>query len=215
MKRRAARAVGVAPAALRSGLGPDSSQTDSVKALRVKALTILSSAAKQNLIFYRRPTDVACEEARRGHYRARSARPTERRSHEAFPEAHRAAQPRGLQCRHAHLRLLWVEYGLNTAFVDAARALGGELARRGIGIVYGGGNVGLMGVLADAALAAGGEVIGVIPHSLVARELAHDRLTSLHVVNSMHERKALMASLSDAFIALPGGFGTLEESASR
>jgi hypothetical protein len=100
---------------------------------------------------------------------------------------------------------------LNPAFGDNARVLGAELARRSIGIVYGGGNVGLMGVLADAALAAGGEVIGVIPHGLVARELAHDEVTELHVVNSMHERKALMASLSDAFIALPGGFGTLEE----
>ena len=101
--------------------------------------------------------------------------------------------------------------GLTAAFSDAARALGAELARRRIGIVYGGGNVGLMGVLADAALEGGGEVIGVIPHGLVARELAHTRLTTLHVVGSMHERKALMASLSDAFIALPGGFGTLEE----
>jgi uncharacterized protein (TIGR00730 family) len=89
--------------------------------------------------------------------------------------------------------------------------LGAELARRGIGVVYGGGNVGLMGVVADAALAAGGEVIGVIPHGLVARELAHRGVTELHVVNSMHERKALMASFSDAFIAMPGGFGTLEE----
>jgi uncharacterized protein (TIGR00730 family) len=89
--------------------------------------------------------------------------------------------------------------------------LGAELARRDIGVVYGGGNVGLMGVLADAVLLAGGEVIGVIPRGLVARELAHGGVTELHVVNSMHERKALMASLSDAFIAMPGGFGTLEE----
>jgi uncharacterized protein (TIGR00730 family) len=80
-----------------------------------------------------------------------------------------------------------------------------------MGVVYGGGNVGLMGILADAVLDAGGEIIGVIPHSLVARELAHDRVTTLHVVNSMHERKALMADLCDGFIALPGGFGTLEE----
>jgi len=101
--------------------------------------------------------------------------------------------------------------GVNPAFAGAARVLASELARRGIGIVYGGGNVGLMGVLADAALEAGGEVTGVIPHGLVARELAHDRVTKLHVVNSMHERKALMARLSDAFIAMPGGFGTLEE----
>ena len=78
-------------------------------------------------------------------------------------------------------------------------------------MVYGGGNVGLMGTVADAALAAGGEVIGVIPQALVAREIAHTKLTELRVVASMHERKALMADLSDAFIALPGGYGTLEE----
>ena len=101
--------------------------------------------------------------------------------------------------------------GLNPAFAAATRVLGAELALRGIDVVYGGGNVGLMGVLADAALTAGGRVIGVIPHALVARELAHQGLTSLHVVNSMHERKALMADLADGFIALPGGFGTLEE----
>jgi uncharacterized protein (TIGR00730 family) len=85
------------------------------------------------------------------------------------------------------------------------------LARRRIGLVYGGGSEGLMGAVADAVLAAGGEVIGVIPESLVARELAHARLTKLHVVRSMHERKALMAELSDAFVTLPGGFGTLDE----
>ena len=85
------------------------------------------------------------------------------------------------------------------------------LAARGIGVVYGGGNVGLMGVLADAVLEAGGRMTGVIPHALVARELAHQGVTQLHVVDSMHERKALMARLADAFIALPGGFGTLEE----
>jgi hypothetical protein len=101
--------------------------------------------------------------------------------------------------------------GLNSAFTDAARAMGLELARRGIGVVYGGGNVGLMGVLADTVLTAGGEIDGVIPHGLVARELAHDRVGKLHVVHSMHERKALMARLSDGFIAMPGGFGTLEE----
>ena len=83
--------------------------------------------------------------------------------------------------------------------------------RRKIGLVYGGGNVGLMGVLADAVLGAGGEVIGVIPEKLMAREVGHNGLTKLHVVRSMHERKALMADLSDAFIALPGGFGTFEE----
>jgi uncharacterized protein (TIGR00730 family) len=85
------------------------------------------------------------------------------------------------------------------------------LAHRGIGLVYGGGSEGLMGAVADAALAAGGEVIGVIPETLVARELAHARLTMLHVVRSMHERKARMAELSDAFVTLPGGFGTLDE----
>lgn len=101
--------------------------------------------------------------------------------------------------------------GANPAFADAARVLATELALRQIGIVYGGGNVGLMGVVADAALAAGGEVIGVIPQGLVARELAHQGVTALHVVESMHQRKALMAELADGFIALPGGFGTLEE----
>jgi uncharacterized protein (TIGR00730 family) len=101
--------------------------------------------------------------------------------------------------------------GRNPAFVSAAQALAAELARRQIDIVYGGGNVGLMGVVADAALAAGGRVIGVIPRGLVTRELAHGRLTELHVVDSMHARKALMADLSDGFLALPGGFGTLEE----
>ena len=89
--------------------------------------------------------------------------------------------------------------------------LGRELARRKIGIVYGGGKVGLMGALADAVLAAGGEAVGVIPEHLMAREIGHTGLTKLHVVRSMHDRKALMADLSDAFIALPGGFGTLEE----
>ena len=90
-----------------------------------------------------------------------------------------------------------------------------ELARalvaRGVGVVYGGGKVGLMGTLADAAIAAGGEVHGVIPRGLMDRELGHAGLTELHVVGSMHERKALMAELSDAFIAAPGGIGTLEE----
>jgi uncharacterized protein (TIGR00730 family) len=86
-----------------------------------------------------------------------------------------------------------------------------ELVRRNIGLVYGGGNVGLMGILADAVLRAGGEVQGVIPEHLMAREVGHNGLTKLHVVHSMHERKALIADLSDAFVALPGGFGTLEE----
>jgi len=85
------------------------------------------------------------------------------------------------------------------------------MARRSIGLVFGGGNVGLMGVIADAMLAAGGHAIGVIPHALVARELAHGSLPDLRIVNSMHDRKAMMAGLADAFIAMPGGFGTFEE----
>jgi hypothetical protein len=101
--------------------------------------------------------------------------------------------------------------GDQPAFREAAALVGRLLARRGLGIVYGGGRVGLMGALADAALAAGGQVIGVIPEALAAREVAHRGVSSLHVVGSMHERKALMAAHSDAFLALPGGFGTLEE----
>ena len=96
-------------------------------------------------------------------------------------------------------------------YADAARDLGIQLAERGIGVVYGGGKVGLMGVIADSALAAGGEVIGVMPRALIDREIGHGGLTELRVVESMHERKALMAELADAFIALPGGIGTLEE----
>jgi uncharacterized protein (TIGR00730 family) len=96
-------------------------------------------------------------------------------------------------------------------YAEAARAFGAAAAARGLGIVYGGGRVGLMGAVADAALGAGGEVIGVIPQELVDRELAHGGLTELHIVGSLHERKALMAELSDAFVALPGGFGTLDE----
>jgi uncharacterized protein (TIGR00730 family) len=101
--------------------------------------------------------------------------------------------------------------GRRPEYTAAAQEVGAELARRGIRIVYGGGRVGLMGVLADAALASGGEVIGVIPEALLARELGHTGVTKLHVVGSMHERKALMADLSDGFLALPGGIGTLEE----
>ncbi|MEM8602057.1 MAG: TIGR00730 family Rossman fold protein [Bacteroidota bacterium] len=101
--------------------------------------------------------------------------------------------------------------GSNPAYAEAARVFGRLAAEHGIGIVTGGGHVGLMGVVADAALAAGGEVIGVIPHGLVVREVAHEGLTDLVVVNSMHERKAKMADLVDAFVALPGGIGTLEE----
>jgi len=101
--------------------------------------------------------------------------------------------------------------GRSTAYLELARSVGAGLAQRGIGVVYGGGRVGLMGALADSALAAGGEVVGVIPRRLVDRELAHPGLTDLHVVGSLHERKARMAELADGFIALPGGLGTLEE----
>jgi hypothetical protein len=101
--------------------------------------------------------------------------------------------------------------GVHPEYAEAARALAVELVRRRLSLVYGGGSVGLMGVLADACLAAGGEVIGVIPGPLVSPELAHPGLTELRVVGSMHERKALMESLADAFVALPGGLGTLEE----
>ncbi|NMG08177.1 TIGR00730 family Rossman fold protein [Brasilonema sp. UFV-L1] len=101
--------------------------------------------------------------------------------------------------------------GVKPAYKQAAIALGKALARRKLGLVYGGGNVGLMGTVADGCLAAGGEVLGVIPDFLVAKEIAHTGLTQLHIVKSMHERKTMMAQLSDAFVALPGGYGTLEE----
>jgi uncharacterized protein (TIGR00730 family) len=101
--------------------------------------------------------------------------------------------------------------GARAAYRDAAIRLGELLAERGIAVVYGGASVGLMGAVADAALTKGGQVIGVIPQSMVQREIGHQGVTKLHVVETMHERKALMADLSDAFIALPGGYGTLEE----
>jgi len=101
--------------------------------------------------------------------------------------------------------------GHNPVYAALATQLGQALAQRGIGLVYGGGRVGLMGVLADATLAAGGKVIGVIPKALMDRELGHGGATELRVVDSMHERKALMAELADGFVALPGGIGTLEE----
>lgn len=101
--------------------------------------------------------------------------------------------------------------GRRSAYREAAVSLGRLLVRERIGLVYGGASVGLMGAMADAAMAAGGEVIGVMPQSLVKREVAHTGLADLRVVGSMHERKALMAELSDAFVALPGGIGTLEE----
>jgi uncharacterized protein (TIGR00730 family) len=101
--------------------------------------------------------------------------------------------------------------GAGDAYAEAARALARAVARRRLRLVYGGGNVGLMGVLGDAAVGAGAHVIGVIPRRLVEREVAHSRLTELRIVETMHERKALMAELSDAFVALPGGLGTLDE----
>jgi uncharacterized protein (TIGR00730 family) len=101
--------------------------------------------------------------------------------------------------------------GTEPAYEEAARAVGRTLADKGITLVYGGGHVGLMGVVADAALGAGGEVVGVIPRALLEREIAHTGLTDQRVVDSMHERKALMSDLSEGFVALPGGTGTLEE----
>jgi uncharacterized protein (TIGR00730 family) len=101
--------------------------------------------------------------------------------------------------------------GSRPIYLEAAQNLGHTFARRKIDLVYGGGCVGLMGAMADAAMEQGGHVIGVIPESLVAKEVAHNGLPDLRIVKSMHERKALMAELSDAFIALPGGFGTYEE----
>ena len=101
--------------------------------------------------------------------------------------------------------------GARPAYTELARRLGSILARRGMTLVYGGGNVGLMGVLANAVLAGGGNVIGVIQQAMVYLEVAHTGFPDLRIVGSMHERKALMADLADAFIALPGGLGTLEE----
>jgi uncharacterized protein (TIGR00730 family) len=101
--------------------------------------------------------------------------------------------------------------GGNPLFIERTRSLAQAMVKRGIGLVYGAGHIGLMGVLADAVLEAGGEAIGVIPQALVDRELAHQKLTKLHIVAGMHERKALMAALSDAFLALPGAYGTADE----
>jgi uncharacterized protein (TIGR00730 family) len=101
--------------------------------------------------------------------------------------------------------------GTNPSFTAAASAFGDGLARRGAALVYGGASIGLMGVVADAVIAAGGRATGVITESLAGHEIAHSSLNDLHVVGTMHERKAMMASLSDAFAMLPGGFGTLEE----
>ncbi len=101
--------------------------------------------------------------------------------------------------------------GYDPAYSAAARALGQQMAARGIQLIYGGGHVGLMGIIADAVLESGGQVSGVIPHALMDSEVGHDKLTELLVVRDMHERKARMAELADGFIALPGGIGTLEE----
>jgi uncharacterized protein (TIGR00730 family) len=101
--------------------------------------------------------------------------------------------------------------GNRPAYLDAARQLGAGLAKAGIGVVYGGASVGLMGAMANAALEQGGEVIGIIPQSLVDKEISHTGLADLRIVGSMHERKAMMSQLSDGFVALPGGLGTLEE----
>jgi uncharacterized protein (TIGR00730 family) len=102
-------------------------------------------------------------------------------------------------------------HGLDARFTQAAVALGHEIGRRGWQLVYGGGNVGLMGEVANAALAAGGRVVGVIPERLMQKEVGHHQLSELHVVHSMHERKKRMAEMAHAFVALPGGIGTLEE----
>ncbi len=101
--------------------------------------------------------------------------------------------------------------GTRPEYLEGARTLGAELARRGLTLVYGGTSVGLMGAVADAVLEGGGKVVGVLPHVLSDREIAHKRLTELHLVDSMHTRKAMMAQRADAFIAMPGGVGTFEE----
>lgn len=103
------------------------------------------------------------------------------------------------------------KFGVRPAYRTAAEALGRQMAARQIGLVYGGADIGLMGALADAVLAGGGEVTGVIPEALVAKEVAHTRLSDLRIVPTMHTRKALMADLADAFVALPGGWGTFDE----
>ena len=101
--------------------------------------------------------------------------------------------------------------GVRPGYTAVAQQLGREMAQRDVGLVYGGGGIGLMGILADAVLDAGGEVTGVIPRGLASKEVAHPALTTLHVVETMHQRKAMMAELADAFLALPGGFGTFDE----
>ena len=142
------------------------------------------------------------------------------------PEDNEAALPRGTgagsvrggvshSARQPGIRRIGVfcgsAEGNDPAFAAAAAVLGRLLAETRIGLVYGGARVGIMGIVADAAMSVGGEVIGVLPRGLEKREIAHGGLTRLHIVDSMHERKALMSELSDAFVALPGGVGTLEE----
>lgn len=102
-------------------------------------------------------------------------------------------------------------HGKREAYRETAELLGQELLKRGLGLVYGGGSVGLMGIIADTVMAGGGEVIGVIPEGLMGKEVDHQGVTALHVVDSMHTRKGLMAKLADGFIAMPGGLGTMEE----
>jgi uncharacterized protein (TIGR00730 family) len=125
-------------------------------------------------------------------------------------ESHSGHEPRELWCRKA-TKGAKGRAVFDPAFLTAAETVGRALARDDIELIYGGGNVGLMGILADAALAAGGRVTGVIPQFLLAKELGHRGVTDLRIVATMHERKALMADLSDGFLALPGGFGTLDE----
>jgi len=123
--------------------------------------------------------------------------------------------PDGIPRSHAHFRRLAVycgsSSGIGLHYIEAARAAGAFLAEAGIDVVYGGGRVGMMGAVAEGALSRGGKVLGVIPEKLKSRELAHEGLTELFLVDSMHARKTMMASLADGFIALPGGWGTLEE----
>jgi len=116
-----------------------------------------------------------------------------------------------LKCTHRIAVYCGSSAGRDAAYLAEARALGAAIAEAGMGVVYGGASVGLMGALADAALSAGGEVIGVLPGVLAGREIAHMGLTALEMAGSMHERKARIAELADAFIALPGGYGTLDE----
>ena len=131
------------------------------------------------------------------------------------PDRHRQALANAPTKRDTEMKRICVfcgsHLGNGPSYAHMARDIAERLVRAGYGIVYGGGSIGLMGVVADAALAAGGEVVGVIPQALARMEVAHPNLSDLHVVTTMHERKALMAELSDGFIALPGGFGTMDE----